>query len=78
MACELLLNEIENELADENMTKRIKAMVQRILAKSRQAGMTVKGLVGVVLGTNPKKNNSLFVDMHHESSPEKTSKSWHF
>lgn len=54
LACELLLAEIQNERDDEAVTIRIKAMVERILAKSKQSNATVKNLVSCVYGQSPK------------------------
>jgi len=35
MCCDILLNEIYLEKADEELTKRVKAMIDRILAKCK-------------------------------------------
>jgi hypothetical protein len=35
MCCDILLNEIELEKADEALTKRVKGMIARILAKCK-------------------------------------------
>lgn len=57
--------------------KRIKSMVERILARCRQCGATLKGLTGVTLGTSPTKDRNVFVDIHAEAN-QAPKKSWHF
>ena len=52
-------------------------MVERILARCRQSGATLKGLVGAVLGISPTKEKHTFIDIHAEAQSAKK-KSWHF
>ncbi len=74
MACNLVLSELEDASADEQLTKRIKAIVKRILAKAKQANAVVLNLVSVHLGCSHA--NQSFIDLHKESLSPK--KSWHF
>lgn len=75
-ACNLLLGELDDAQLDQELTKRIKQMVKRIVAKAKQHSGVIPGLVGAHYGCNPKKMVN-FVDMHNESSPDKAKKSWH-
>lgn len=65
MACNLILSELEDAHADEELTKRIRAMVKRILAKAKQANAVVWNIVSVHHGCSHSKNG--FVDVHKES-----------
>lgn len=78
LACELLMAELINNFgdSDEAVLKRIRGMVERILAKCRQYSTTIKGLVGVKAGISPTKDRNQFLDMHAEASKPK--QSWHF
>lgn len=77
LACEMLVHELQDGGADDAIMKRIRDIVERILARCRQSGCTLKGLVGVVLGNSPTKN-STFIDMHAEANDRKSKKSYHF
>lgn len=68
LACEMLLNELTQHFddTDEAVMKRIRAMVERILAKCRQYNSTLKGLAGCVTASSPTKDRHTFVDMHAE------------
>jgi hypothetical protein len=52
MACNLILSELEDAQADEEVTKRIKLMVKRILAKAKQHSGVIWGIVSVHYGCN--------------------------
>ena len=69
LACEVLLNELilHFDDSDEAVLKRIKGMVELILARCRQSGATLKGLVGAVLGISPTKEKHTFIDIHAEA-----------
>lgn len=70
----MLLNDLQLETTDYALTKRIKLIIERILAKSRQHNSTLKGLCGVVISSSPTKKNNSFVDMQSKERQ----KSWHF
>ena len=73
MACEILLHELMTSCneSDNDLMKRIRAMVERVLAKCRQQGCSLAGLNGTQLG-QPTKLKPLAgqKEAHH--------KSWHF
>jgi hypothetical protein len=56
------------------MMERIKNLVQRILAKCRQGGTTLRGLQGINLSR--PANSSRFVDLHAAANAE-LKQSWH-
>ena len=56
------------------MLRRIKYMVERILAKAKQSNCTLNQLVGVVIGASPTRQD--FQDLNANSKSPK--KSWHF
>jgi hypothetical protein len=54
--------------------KKIRIIVERIIAKAKQHIGTIKGIVSAQFGSSPLKSD--FVDMHKEQ--EKPKKFWHF
>jgi hypothetical protein len=76
LACEILMNELQAMGTDDATMQKIRGMVERILAKCRQSGCNLLGLVGVTLAQSPTKGSSNFVDMHAEGT--RANKSFHF
>jgi len=75
MACNLVLSELEDAEASEEITKRVRAIVERILAKAKQHSGVIYNLISVHFGCNHKAAKT-FVDMQSENKNPK--KSWHF
>lgn len=78
IACEMLLNELHLAGTDDAIMRKVRQMVDRILAKCRQSGCLLKGLVGVNLSQSPMKESQNFVDMHAQANDPSAKKSYHF
>ena len=72
------MNELMLTGGDNSILKKVKKLVDRIMARCRQSGVTLKGLCSVVAAQSPEKEQHSFVDMHAESTKHNQQLSHHF